>query len=90
MTEEFSDILLHTLGKLGSNEWHNEVIRRIGYEVLGEDFKFNEKIYNNFFDRIQSVPEKAEKFKKAIKFYYFWCKRPSVREKERCQEPFYE
>lgn len=78
MAKDFEDILSSLLSKSGIPDVHTKLIRAIGYEIFKKYFDYWEKGYNEFFSKIEKDPELMEKFDEAIRFYYFWCKRPSL------------
>jgi len=78
MTKEFSKILLKIISEKKENGWYRRLSEEIGYEIFKEHFKFRKENYTTFYRKIAQKPETLEKFKDIIKFYYFWCKRPSV------------
>ena len=78
MAKEFSKILWDFLIDEGNKGWHELVIKKIGYEVLKEHFGYRPELYDSFYAQISQSQEKLKEFHRTIKFYYFWCKRPSV------------
>lgn len=78
MVEEFENILLRIIGKLKIKDWHPLAIQEIGFEIFKKNFGYFRKAYDVFWSKLSKNPDKLEKFDDVIKFYYFWCKRPSV------------
>lgn len=78
---KFSDLLLSVLYTQSVNrgfDFDKEVTKKLGYEVLKEVFNFSEDAYNNFFESVQNDSNKSGKFRRVVRFYYFWCKDPSL------------
>ena len=76
--KEFEDILLKVIGKKKISDWHSLVTQEIGFEILKDRFDYRPEKYEAFLVKLKQNPEKQEQFEDAMKFYYFWCRRPSV------------
>lgn len=78
MTEDFETILLHILEEKKVENWRTLAIKEIGFEIFKKNFDFIKAGYNKFFEKLTEDSQKMRKFDEVIRFYYFWCKRPSV------------
>ena len=81
MVEKFENILCRLISSQSDNGrdvLSSLLVREVGYEILGEFFKPDKERYNTLFDKLRGSRKKFEKFDRTIRFYYFWCKRPSV------------
>jgi len=76
--KELSKVLFKLLGDKGGEGWQELLKKKIGYEIFKEYFNCQEENYESFYGKISQDPKKLEKFNDVVKFYYFWCRRPSV------------
>lgn len=74
---DFEDILLKILSQGEVKNWSRLAVTEIGFQIFKERFSVRGE-YDQFFEKLQKDSKKFDKFEQVVKFYYFWCKRPSV------------
>lgn len=78
MARELSKIFFKILGRYGKKNWQNSLTKELGYETLKEHFGCRREDYDAFYKSFSRKPKKSESFRRIVKFYYLWCKRPGV------------
>lgn len=75
-SQEYYRILWKVLYKKGSDGWNDFLYREIGFELFKNCFSKDRKLYDDFYNNL--LNNKLEKFREIVRFYYFWCKSPSL------------